>query len=89
MLPYYSSIAVFPTESNMGADFSRFLMKGIHAVVMVVETEPPSGHVAGEAGGVIGAETALFRQRFRGIAAGVLQQQIPEPPERVDRKSVV
>ena len=67
----------------MGTDFSRFLMKGVHAVVMVVEAEPPSGHVAGEAGGVIGAETALFRQRLRGIAAGVLQQQIPEPPERV------
>lgn len=41
----------------MGTDFSRFLMKGVHAVVMVVEAEPPSGHVAGEAGGVIGAET--------------------------------
>ena len=53
----------------MGTDFSRFLMKGVHAVVMVVEAEPTSGHVAGEAGGVIGAET------------GGITQDIQEPDE--------
>ena len=48
-----------------------------------MEAEPPPWHVAGEAGGVIGEEATLRRQSLRGVAAGVLQQELPEPLEDI------
>lgn len=53
-------------------------MKGIHAVIVVVEPEPPAWHIAGEAGGFVGFEAAVFGECFRCVGGSMLQQQFPQ-----------
>ena len=76
-------IAVCRQQLSVGSPFRRPSVEGVHAVVMIMEAEPPPWHVAGEAGGVIGEEATLRRQSLRGVAAGVLQQELPEPLEDI------
>lgn len=39
-------------------------MEGIRAVIVIMESEPPSGHAAGKAGCVIGDEASFRRERL-------------------------
>ena len=60
-------------------------VKGIHRVIMVVEAEPASRHITGEAGRPGGMEAQggriaagivrIFFQNFRGGFGGMLQQE--------------
>ena len=45
---------------------------------MIMETKPPSGHIAGEVGGFVGKELTLLVQRLWRILCGMLQQKLPE-----------
>ena len=54
----YCLLAVFACDANMRpvrvcALAHTFSVKCIHRIVMIMKAEPSSGHIAGEAGGIL------------------------------------
>ena len=58
--------------------YPSLLVECIHGIIMIMETKPPSGHIAGEVGGFVGNELTVFIQRLGSELGGVLQQKLPE-----------